>query len=470
MATNNPGTSGNSSFMAIVVALIFAAVGVFAVLLWSMLGRRRKRQKEALAQARPAEPWLRKKAWADGRIRNSAASLVGPLVFAILWNAFCAPLWFILPGEAVHKGDRVAWLALAFPITGLVLACWAVVSVLRWRKFGRSVFQMASVPGVIGGQLAGVIRTRVKIEPENTFRIRLSCINCVTSRASRGHISRSIVWQDEESVARDLLQEDRHHSAIPVLFQIPYECRQTDDGDPSNIFLWSLEVTAKMPGLDYCAEFNVPVFKTPESDPHFVVDRNLLAKYIAPENPDRDLRDAGVVKTSSPTGDGCRFVFPMARCPRISILATLTSAVFFVAPILWLCLDFEFIAIPFAVVFGLVAAMLSIVAVNLWFYRSVVDASHRGLTVAGGLFGRGSPQWIEASEVAKIETVSHLKSEKLMYYDLVIVCRGGERLTAGKRLPGHRLAVSVVRQIEQAMGNGGDSGDRAIPGGDSRDT
>ena len=57
----------------------------------------------------------------------------------------------------------------------------------------------------------------------------------------------------------------------------------------------------------------MPVFKTPESDPNFVVDRSLIAEYAAPEDLDRDLREAGVVKMESPTGEGCRLVFPMAR-------------------------------------------------------------------------------------------------------------------------------------------------------------
>lgn len=74
------------------------------------------------------------------------------------------------------------------------------------------------------------------------------------------------------------------------------------------------------------------------------------------------------------------------------------------------------------------------------------------MTVTGGLFGRGASRWIEASEVAKIETVSNSSNDRLMYYDLIIVCRGGKRVTAGKRLPGNRLAVAVLQQIERAMG------------------
>jgi hypothetical protein len=311
---------------------------------------------------------------------------------------------------------------------------------------------MASVPGVIGGQIAGVIRTRVKIEPKDAFRIKLSCVNCITTSGPKQSIIRNIIWQDDQLIAHELLQHDANHSAIPVLFPIPYECRQTDDSDPNSIIFWSLEVTAKTRGLDFQATFEVPVFKTPQSDPHFVVDRTLIAKYAAPEDPARDLHDAGVRRTSSPTGDGRRFVFPMARQPGAATLLTAFSLTFFGVPVFLFFSHAGLIAIPFGIVFPLCALITTIFAIDLWFYRSVVDVSHSGLTITGGLFGRGPSQWIEASDVAKIQTVSHMGNDKLEFYDLVVVCSNGKRVTAGKRVPGKRLATSISRQIEQAMG------------------
>ena len=222
-----------------------------------------------------------------------------------------------------------------------------------------------------------------------------------------------------------MLQRDVDHSAIPVLFQIPYECRPTDERDLDNMLIWRLEVTAKTPGIDYRAEFEVPVFKTSESDPQFVVDRSLIAKYTVPEDPQCDLHDAGVIKTPSLGGDGWQFVFPMARRAGAALIVTGVGVVFCGAPFVWLCLDFQYIAIPFAIVFWLMGSAALIAAAVLWFYRSVADVNHRGVTVTGGLFGWGSSRWIAATEVERIDTESNMKSYKLMYYDLIIVCRDG---------------------------------------------
>ncbi len=399
------------------------------------------------------EPWLEKKDWADGCIRGSAGNLVGAIVFAGVWNGFCAVICCLFLHNRTGRTDEQVfwWFIIPFSITGLGLLWWAGASVLRWRKYGRSVFQMASVPGVIGGQLAGVVRTPVKIEPDGIFRVRLTCTLCTTSR--NGDISRNLVWQDEQCITHDLLDRDTSRSAIPVLFQIPYECRPTDESDPKKMVYWTLEVTAKARGIDYRAEFVVPVFKTPQSDPDFVVDRELVAKYAAAEDPQRELRDAGVVRTTSPSGEGDRFVFPMARAPGGATAFTLAGVAFSSVPVLMFYWDAELVVgLLFGVVFALFGLLCLLFAADLWFYRSVVDVSRRGLTVTGGLFGRGSPRWIQAADVAKIETASRMQSDKLMYYDLVIVCRDGKRVTAGKRLPGHRLAISVVQQLEQAMG------------------
>jgi hypothetical protein len=408
-------------------------------------------KNNARASAHPDEPWLWKKSWAEGRIRGSAQGLVGPLLFGVVWPLICIPMWYIVyRGELGGKGSPILWIAGAFSAMSVVLVAWAIVSLLRWRKYGRSVFEMASVPGVIGGQLAGVVRAPVKIDAIDAFRVKLSCIHCV-QRSGSDHISRNLLWQAEHLVARDLLERDTHRSGIPVLFQIPYDCRPTDNEDPKSAVYWNLEATANTPGLDFHAEFEVPVFKTPQSDPHFVVDSDLASKYIAAEDPQRDLRDAGVVKTPSPTGDGYQFVFPMARQPGTAVACTLAGALLFL-PCLITYLEFGWGILFFAVLFPIFGLLLLWSALDLWFYRCVVDASRLGLRVAGGLFGGRVEHWIDRADIVKIDVTSNMKSEKMAYYDVIVVRRGGKKITAAKRLPGRRLTDSVIRQIEQAMG------------------
>ena len=49
-------------------------------------------------------------------------------------------------------------------------------------------------------------------------------------------------------------------------------------------------------------------------------------------------------------------------------------------------------------------------ALDTWFYRSVVDVSKRGITVTGGLFGVGSKRWIDLSEIVEITPRTRMRS------------------------------------------------------------
>lgn len=334
----------------------------------------------APTNAPPEKPWLAKKQWAAGQIVDSdKMALLVLWAFALLWNLITVPACVaIYPKASVafHAGEVFPLVALVFPAAGLLLVVCAIVPTLRWRKYGRSVFQMASVPGVIGGQLAGVIRTAVKIRPEDAFQLKLSCVKATCRTTGEGTKSTRVEWQDEQDVAHELLPDDAVQSAIPVLFQIPYECSESGDPDAEHRITWQLEVTANTPGLDYKATFEVPVFKTPQSDRNFVVDRNLTAQYTAPENPERQLSAGGVIKTASPAGDGWQFIFPMARTPAAAMQLTLLSFLFASVPFLLYCWEPQWmIRLLFGGVFGLTGIVLLPFAVDLWFYRSVVDAS-----------------------------------------------------------------------------------------------
>ena len=102
------------------------------------------------------------------------------------WNLVSAPVWFILPGEIFRKGNLWALLFMLFPIIGLFLAGGTIFCVLRWLKFGQSEFQMADVPGRIGGQLAGVVRTSAKVRPDDGFHVALRCVRQIITGSGSG--------------------------------------------------------------------------------------------------------------------------------------------------------------------------------------------------------------------------------------------------------------------------------------------
>jgi hypothetical protein len=436
-----------------VFASVFGAAG-FGMLAFAVLGYRKAKVDAALAALHPDEPWLCKKAWADGKIKSSSGAMaIFLVVFAFFWNVMSVPATFAFFYGGDKHGGWV-YLLLAFPAIGVILLLSAIVAVSRWLKFGHSILEMASVPGVVGGQLAGVIHIPLKIEPEDGFRLILSCIQ----KTVCGEDSKeTTLWQDEQLIEYELAQADPERSTIPVLFQIPYDCRPTDETSSRERTFWRLVASAKVPGPNLSVNFEVPVFKTPASDPNFVVDRSLIAEYAAPEDPERDLRDAGLVKMELPSGEGFRLVFPMARAPGMAFLFMVVGLVFGGVPIIMYYASAPwFISLIFSVVFGALGLLLLAGSVDVWFYRSVVNVSTSGLTVRGGWLVLGRERRIDLADVEKIDLKSRMSMSNptgvKVYYDIDVVCRTGKKVTAGKRVPGKRLADSVVRQIEQAMG------------------
>lgn len=430
-----------------IFAIVFSGVG-FGLLIGGVRGVSKQRTERILAADQPDSPWLWRPDWARGTIVfSSKATMWTAIVVATLWNLLAVPLWILLSDMLPAKAKSFGLLRLVVPLVGLALVWWAVRAAIRWRKYGESTFHMGSVPGVIGGQLAGVIQTSIRIRrPEHGFRLTLTCLRTVSSGDTT---SQETAWEDEQIVAHDILQDRDERSAIPVLFQIPYDCQPTAKTSSGTDTNWRLQVTAKMPGVDYKAIFDVPVFKTEASDPNFVADRSAIEPYTVPADPARDLRDAGVRKVASPLRDGCRFVFPMARNLGAAVFLTLFSLVW--SGSIVFMRRFE-VPIFFPIVFGAFDVLILACTLYVWFYRSVVDVSSQGIEVSGGLFGLGRRHWIESPDVAKIETARGMRYGPQVYYNVIIVRTNGKRVTAGREIRGSRLTAAVIRQIEDALG------------------
>ena len=254
--------------------LLFGGIGVgmFSV---SLRNRYNEKLENKLMLQYPSEPWLWKKEWRDGRISsNSKLKMASAIAVALIWNLITSIGCFFL-FEEFRGGNYLALVFLIFPIVGIGLAIWAVKLILRWLKYGQSTFEMETTPGVIGGVLRGRIHTKVNIKPQDGFHLTLSCINRITTGSGKHRKTREHVrWQDTSNIAYEQYEYDPSRSVIPVLFKIPYESHETNDDDPKNKIFWRLKISAKVPGVDYAASFEIPVFRTSESSKDFVSDKS----------------------------------------------------------------------------------------------------------------------------------------------------------------------------------------------------
>lgn len=214
--------------------LVFGGVG-FGMLIFGSFSVKKAKHEEKLQAERPEEPWNWKEQWAEGTIKSSSKTmLIFSCCFAAVWNLISSPVLFFVP-EEIRSGNHAAWIAMLFPLVGLGLLIWAGTCVARWIKYGESIFQMASVPGVLGGQLGGVIRTKVNLRPEDGFHLALRCVRRTTTGSGKHRsTSEHVEWEDSCVVTRELMESDFSQSAIPVQFGVPYDAPETspDDSNP----------------------------------------------------------------------------------------------------------------------------------------------------------------------------------------------------------------------------------------------
>lgn len=430
---------------AAIFALSFggAGFGLMAAMLWA---RRKEREAERLEDAHPDEPWLWKPDWAAGRIPGSSRGrMIFAWVFALFWNLISGPSAYLAVREAMEQGKGTALLALAFPAVGIGLLSWAIRATLRYRRFGLSVFRMASVPGVIGRALRGVIVINADVRPEDGFTLTLTSAGVKKTRSGReASTYERVRWQEEQCV-REIERLGRRATAVPVAFQLPRDARQTNETDPDGRITWRLEARATLPGIDYDTSFEVPVFRTAESDrPLGPEERAELAVGVA------DLEQPPTSRISVTAGARrTEIYFPPARNPGPAILLTVFFGIW--PPIAY--------ALPrlgapsfFSVLLGIFSLILILAVINLWFATTRVILSPSGVQVTRGILGVGPTRTIAADEIADVVFGVGMTSGRRIYYDIDLIKADGKKVSAGRWIKDKRETQWLVGKMKEALG------------------
>jgi hypothetical protein len=230
------------------------------------------------------QPWLTQKRWLNGHVRDSSVkNLISLWIAAFILTAFTIAIGFAQHADAAHKKSFPIIIPIIMAIVALLFLIGAIVSTLRRIRYGSSTLDLVTFPGVIGGQLVGIVHTTRKLPRTDAVIVRLACFNQITSGAGKNSSTYDkVLWSDEARLAHTAAEDDPAHSAIPIAFTIPSTCLQTDWSNRRSIIHWRLTVTAKEPGLNYSSMFDVPIYKTADSTDTAEEKIDPLAAYRAP--------------------------------------------------------------------------------------------------------------------------------------------------------------------------------------------
>lgn len=442
------GDYGQAGFLTI-FALTFGGVGVGGIVA-ALKGRKKAAELDALKARHPAAPWLWRADWAAGRIEDAGRGTMWfAWTFAVFWNLVSAPAAYFGAGEAMAKGDHAALLALLFPAVGVGLLAWAVRATIRFRRFGSSRLELATTPAAIGRSLLGTVHAPAAVLSGEGFRLVLTCLRRITTGSGKSRSTREeILWQEEQRVpGRPARTAVGMATTVPVAFALPPDARPCDDSNPRDQLLWRLAVSAEVPGVDYESTFEVPVFRTAESERPRTAEEEAAARSLAvPDHyqppPDTRIR-------VSRNRRGTEVVFPVGRNRGAAVGLTMFLA-------LWLGVIWAMVRlgapILFPLVFGAFALLLLWIALDQWLWVSRVTAGDGAVTVATGLLAPTRERRLAAAEIAEVTTRIGMQAGGTPYYDVVVVRRDGRRVVAGRGIRDKREAEWVAGAIREGVG------------------
>ena len=402
-----------------------------------------------------AEAWRQREDWASGWLESAGggrSTLVVTWCFTLVWNAMS---WFALIETLRGNATGTTEIAPIFPAIGLVILGAAVYVTIQYRKWGGSKLELLTLPGVLGGPLRCVLHASPALAEAEALKVSIFCTGAEPGEAKLKMIKR--LWHHEECVPRERFELDGD-ARVPLAFSLPYGLPESQPGRTGSDAVWLLSVQAKVPGVDYNALFDLPVFETPESSSEEAGSRveappraPTPGSGAAPAFPDSKIR-------VRPWGVGGReFIFGLLRNPWQGLFAVFASLFFsfFVALILYSDGPGFFL-----VVFSATTLLLAYISVDTLFGITRVRAEPGRIQVRHGPFGIGLTRTFQVHEIERILVIPGLQSGTRSYFRIRIERKTwrpgkpsrGKRVTAGTRIPTQAEAEALAGAMRATLG------------------
>lgn len=460
---------------AILLAAPFALLGLFALVLFvhdGMLGGLNRQKGFALLGAMAAsigfvalifgisakkeafktrvpnaeldeKPWLRRKEWAGGRI-GSAPGKAGLLlwIFVFFWCAGSAAISLAVVPSQWRQGNHAVLLALIFPVLGLALIVFALCTTIAWRRFSRTVFEIAAVPAPAGGALNGRIRVPGRLIPEHGWHLALSCVRRKTiGPANNLRTSERVLWRDEQWLRRDLPQTAAGETSIPVFFRLPDDKPDAnpDRGDGTH---WRLEAWARLRGPDFHAAFEVPVFKLPA--PAEIPENSGAGYQLSLDEIQKEIHSKIRIANLP---EGKEFIFPGGRTPGFALGA---AGVCLIWTAIVVVLLLHRAPVPLPLIFGSMDLLMAYFVFDLWFRRSHVIISAGTVKIETKWPGFKKETAVKCADVVNFAAEIGATVGHSAYYDLKLCARDGKEWTLAKNLNHKPEADWLARQMAAA--------------------
>lgn len=432
---------------------VFAAIGG-GVLCAGLIGVKRHRRSEARKAATPDEPWRWREEWEDGRVTSRARQ--GVLVFAvftIFWNAISWLVSGAVLMEAFAKGgleDKKVLLVLLFPAIGLIMLAVLVYQLLRWWRYGTSVFRMMPFPGAVGGRVSGVLSVRLPTVPQEGIQLQLACQKRTVSGTSKHRtVTTQNRWEKTKTIVRATRGEVAGTIDVPVFFRLPDQLPETSLDSGRTTYRWILTASASVPGVDYKSTFEVPVFDVPQAEgegAEFESEENPFAAYEKKVDELHYLRSIGArVQTRGGVVD-------IAMSPRskgwVGILGTFAFLAIWYGIVVGTIIGSAPLIFPIA--FGLFGLFPLFVFLEQLFFMTRIQMREGQVAIRCGWLARKSLE-LRPGQNVRIRVKRGLQQGQKTYYSVIVSPRPKESVKVAAMVPSREAADAVVALLRSRV-------------------
>jgi hypothetical protein len=388
-------------------------------------------------------------------IQASGGGIAQWVFTLVVWAAALGLATLLWMDPTSRSGGPVATLVM-FCAGGLIFLYAAINDTRRRARFPSSVFELDSSTFTVGGCVSGILVAPPGAATAEAFNVVL---NCFEIHALSGSSRQQSLWRGEVSVPADGLKRRDGCVLVPVAMMTPATARPTCDEVGQRIE-WRLAVTARPPGLNYSAGFELPVFPVKDGvrgpSQMFPPDRPVAT----PDDPllrlprPLSLTPAQLAQRDRKQPAGSRIRLETGPDGVVLHYPNPSGLVPWVVGALLLVAGGAMIDHPFGG-FAASAFVLAILLVGVLDHPRRLELRGDAVILSRGVFGL---RWHRRIAREDVSAVTH-KIRWGPYHSVVMEVRGGSRYTVGAedQVPDSVEAEWLKAEIETALGLGSDA-------------
>lgn len=445
----------------------FAAIGA-GLILGALAGYSRSKKQAERELANPGSPWLWRKDWAAGRVEShNKSTAVAWWIGAGLLNMMLLPVSLAAYSQFSRTPDPKYFVPVAIESLGVIVLLGAIRATIRINRFGKTYFEMNSLPFTPGGRVSGAIHARIPADALRGISLQLSCFRRIVTGSGDARSAQQLpLWEDSRDIEAASLSRGPLDMLIPVDFTLPPDAFQTDHDNPSDQVQWLLKVKADMPGVNYADQFELPVYRTTPSAmraatsspadfssgarqgrfaPSVTSSREVTADVAEPAQHRVVLRELP---------DGLEFHFRagrnVARAALVLALAAVCSAFFYAL----LRTDQRPPLFAFAIV-GILDFFLILASIHATLLSTRILAGNGMISWRRSVLGIGFSRQVQIPEVESIlpaTSMQQASSSGSTLYSLRLRTKNGKSHTLADDIESRQEARWIVSQIEKRTG------------------